>query len=274
MSTPPLQARLLKLAKHQQFPWFVGHVLTVLGLPLYVVLGSVGAYYRALLGAMVAYGVVLYRQHAPALRSGAAGGWQAVMSRASVDLNTHYFGLAGFFWMSSYPCIAVLVPYTAFSLFHTISYSRDTLLPAVFPPPTPPPAVIAALVTRATAFATQRQPQALQLASYWELTATPLYLILQVLTWRQSFFAPIFYAQFMVTRYMTSGTTRAAATTVRRELDGRMEPLAARADVVGHVGRAYIVARNWVGGYLDKRMSAGGAGAPAGQPSPAQPRAQ
>ncbi|ORZ31756.1 hypothetical protein BCR44DRAFT_395162 [Catenaria anguillulae PL171] len=250
----PLSQRLLRLAKHPQAAWAFGHLLTAIGLPLYMLFGSVGAYSRALLGAMLAYGVVLYRHYKPSvLQQGLA----PTARRMLHDLNAHYFALALYFWMSGYPCVALLVPYASFSLFHCIGYMHSILLPAIFPPATnPAPAIVSGLSAKASAFSATYQPQALQVASYWEITVTPLYLVMQVLLWRQALLAPLVYAQFMAVRYLTSATTRSASANVRRILDSKFEPLAARPDALGSVGSVYIAIRNRIVGYLDARMSA------------------
>ncbi|KAI9187934.1 Transmembrane protein 33 [Blastocladiella emersonii ATCC 22665] len=251
--------RLLRVAKHPQFAWFVGHLLSVIGLPAAFLLRSTGAYYRALLGAMVAYGVVLYRQHAPTYR---AAGIKAAAQRMATDLNAHYFILAFFFYLLASPCTPLLVPFAAFSIFHCIGYTKDMLLPAVFPPGTAPPA-LTALATKAGAFSAKYQPQALHFAAYWEITATPLFLAYQLITFSQAIIAPLVYFQFVMVRYLTSATTRSASSVVRRELDTRFEPLAAQPNVLSHVGRAYLYARDALIRFADSRM------APPAQPAPA-----
>jgi hypothetical protein len=92
------------MVRHPQFVWFLGHAMTVWGLPLFVLFGSTSAYYRALIGAMLAYGVVLYRQYSPYVKT---LGMSALGTKVAGDLNAHYFILALFFYLSSYPCLGM-----------------------------------------------------------------------------------------------------------------------------------------------------------------------
>ncbi|CAO3703342.1 unnamed protein product [Rhizopus stolonifer] len=65
-TSAPLQVRLLALVKTLQFAWFFGHVSTILGSLLYVLslftFNSKTLFYKyAYFGAILSYGVVLYK---------------------------------------------------------------------------------------------------------------------------------------------------------------------------------------------------------------------
>ncbi|KAJ3374337.1 hypothetical protein GGF31_007857 [Allomyces arbusculus] len=257
LSQRPLSQRLLATAKHPQFWWFSGHLLTVLGLPHHLLGGSPSAYLRALLGAQLAYGVVLYRQHHGTFKTRGA---KAALAQMVSDLNAHYFGLALFFYLAAYPCWPLLVPYFCFSLFHCIGYTRDVLVRTVFPStvPTPVNRILALLAT----FTTTYQPRALQLATYWEVTVVPIYLVGQVLLWRQAIAAPVVYAQFLLLRYVHSHTTRAACAHVRTVTDRNVLE---RPSVPAQVKAAYVKARDTIVRVATQRMQGAGAGARGGR---------
>jgi hypothetical protein len=83
-------------------------------------------YTIAYLGAIVSYGVVVYKSFGiPQLN-------KAYIQRAAFDENVQYLLLAMYWWFSK-PIFFTLVPYVTFSLFHVLTFLRTTVIPMVFP---------------------------------------------------------------------------------------------------------------------------------------------
>ena len=122
--------------------------------------------------------------------------------------------------------VAVLIPYVAFSLFHSLSYVRDSIIPTFFPPPLGPTSgqrqhsLPGMLISRIHNFVQRYQPRTLTLMAYWEILVVMPHLIVQTIMWRQSLFAPYAYAHFLRLRFHLSQTTRSAFSRIRSRIDG------------------------------------------------------
>ncbi|KAF8941532.1 hypothetical protein BGZ58_006935 [Dissophora ornata] len=85
-------------------------------------------YARAFLGAIVSYGVVVYKSF-PEIKFEAQ-----FLQSFLVEENVQYFLMAIFWWRST-PMLAPLLPYAIFAFFNALNYMRSNLLPVIFPTP-------------------------------------------------------------------------------------------------------------------------------------------
>jgi hypothetical protein len=146
-----------------------------------------------------------------------------------------------------------LVPYFSFSFFHCVGYLRDILLPALLAGVSIPAGIRAATLNMANA-AQRHQPKTLHVATYWEVLLTPIYILLQVITFRQSILSPVIYFQFLSVRYVTSASTRSAFHRIRTVCDARLVPMAAQAGIGGTLARVYTRSRDWLIQFSEKRL--------------------
>jgi len=135
MAQQPLANRLWVLVKHPQFTWWCGHCIVLFCTTIYfwnwITLSwseGINYYYTAYLGAMLSYGVVVYKSFgSPQLN------WD-YFQRVNKDENVFYLALA-LMWFINTPVFVTLIPYATFSLFHFITYFRANILQAFSPSP-------------------------------------------------------------------------------------------------------------------------------------------
>jgi len=146
MAGPPpqnlsLQERVLRLAQTLQFAWFVGHVTLLIsalryGLS-YIFLNyyskmAVFSYRLAFLSAGVTYGIVVYKGFRARSKQGKPTGALALLG----DENVQYL-LMAVVWLWSKQIPLAILPFTVYSLFHVLTYTRANLLPTISPPAAP-----------------------------------------------------------------------------------------------------------------------------------------
>ncbi|KAI8919146.1 hypothetical protein DFJ77DRAFT_453157 [Powellomyces hirtus] len=228
--------RMSKLILSVQFLWFVGHLVTVIQALTYALFARYGAggpwnYAKAYYGTLLSYGIIMYKAHGIPQIS------VAYLHRILADENSWYFALA-LNWAVSKPLLVTLLPYTVFSLFHSLNYFRSEVVPALLPPaqhPTITPRVQDAILRLVKSY----QNPALRLVAFaevWFLFPTITFGVL--LGWT-SFMAPLLYARFLSFRYMTSPLTKAAFS----ELRTRSDSLMAHPQVPPAVKKIYDAAR-------------------------------
>ncbi|PWA00537.1 hypothetical protein BB558_003438 [Smittium angustum] len=256
-STQPLSAKLIQVAKTAQFSWWIGHVLTLFFGSLYFMKfmfspSSAKYYSFAYIGAIISYGISIYKTYGPPQFS------LPFLQRLIVDENVQYVILAIYFYTQS-PIFVSLIPYFIFSFFHASSYLRLTIIPLVFPQVTSElekaraagqTSVPLSLPSKVSQFLGTSignyYSTALKIVSTWEIAAIMPWLTLTALTFQASFIAPIIYAQFLRIRYTTSPPTRAAFHTVRVFLDGKLTPPTASASIPPVVTKYYTIARDYI----------------------------
>ncbi|KAI9316758.1 hypothetical protein BX666DRAFT_1946650 [Dichotomocladium elegans] len=222
-SSQTLQERALALVKTLQFAWFAGHVLTLLGSAFHflsvVTLRSASKPYSiAFLGAIVSYGVVIYKTHGvPKLNA-------AYAQRLVMDENIQYFLLA-LYWFFSYPITVALLPYATFSTFHALGYFRSNIIPTVFPAP---PSSGASSSNAPTSWQVKTQQQikgwtdknyesAMRFVAQIEVVGIMGRLLLGI--FKLQIMAIFLYAQFLRFRYHLSPYTRQAFSSLKHTLD-------------------------------------------------------
>ncbi|KAK7064407.1 hypothetical protein R3P38DRAFT_3383018 [Favolaschia claudopus] len=199
-----------KILKH--YLWASGHFLLLLASARYflswIMFKSVSAwwYKASFTGALVSYAIVCQKS------LGTPQPNAAFIMRAMLDENVQYFLLA-FFWWTSKPIAITLVPYTIFSLFHALTFTRTTLMPQFLPPgppasaggpPTPHP-----IAKRLQTWVKSNYDGAMKVVAYTELVIFVRVLV-GAITFQNSLLSPIIYVHFVRQRYYQSAFTREA----------------------------------------------------------------
>ncbi|RKO87095.1 hypothetical protein BDK51DRAFT_19053 [Blyttiomyces helicus] len=256
VQTPPLTVRLSKLVLSIQFLWFVGHVTTALYYILYSRSSPTGGknYSKAYYGTLLSYGIILYKSHGRPEFS------RTYLQRILMDENTQYLFLS-LIWVTSKPIFVTLIPFTTFSFFHTLNYTRTQLLPALFPPTSPSGHITTRLSPTLQSLVQNYQVPALSRVAFAEVWIIFPILIFSILTGNASIFTPVLYAQFLRFRYFVSPVTQAAFASLAVQCDR----LAANERTPALAKKVYEKIREWV-------VNFGNAGQQ--QAAPAEPPAQ
>ncbi|KAI7900636.1 uncharacterized protein BX663DRAFT_517094 [Cokeromyces recurvatus] len=246
-SSTSLQDRILALVKTLQFVWFSGHVLTILGSFLYaltLILFRANRYYykMAYFGALLSYGVVIYKSHGKP-RPNAEYARKLVM-----DENAQYLLLA-FFWFFTNPIAVTLIPFVTFSVFHALGYVRTNIIPNIFPRPTTTDASAPATWQAKTqqtikSWTDKYYTVAMRFVAQSEVTMIALRLVLGLL--RFNFLPFILYAQFLRFRYHLSTYTRQTFTELRIKFDKLLLPPSADPRIPAFVPNAYNVIKGLI----------------------------
>ncbi|KAI7869178.1 hypothetical protein BDF14DRAFT_1723342 [Spinellus fusiger] len=241
----PLQERLLTMVKNLQFLWFVGHVFTLFGAFSYVLStltfgSSTKGYTAAYIGALISYGVVIYKSHGipqPSI---------AFAQKLAMDENAQYL-LLSLYWLFSSDIAVSLVPYVSFSAFHTIGYIRTSIIPTVFPVP-------AGTATNASwqtttqskikAWTDANYGPAMRFVAQVEVVGIMGRLLLGLFKLRiMSIFV---FAQFLRFRYHMSAYTRQSFGNLRERLDRFLLPPTADARIPPMVSSVYTSVKGMI----------------------------
>ncbi|CAO3682643.1 unnamed protein product [Rhizopus stolonifer] len=243
-----LQDRVIALVKTLQFAWFFGHVSTLFGTLLYVfsVLtfnSSSSTYKYAYSGAMLSYGVVLYKSHGVPQPNG------EYIRKLLIDENAQYFVLA-LYWFISSPITVTLIPFFTFSAFHALGYVRTNIIPSVFPTSRNSSNADAALTWQAKtqqtikAWSDKYYSIAMRFVAHSEVTIIALRLFLGLFRLK---FVPIFlFAQFLRFRYHLSSYTRQTFTDLRIRFDSVLLPPTADPRIPPAVTNMYNLGKHWI----------------------------
>ncbi|KZS93254.1 hypothetical protein SISNIDRAFT_454405 [Sistotremastrum niveocremeum HHB9708] len=253
------------MASTQHYVWAAGHFILftcslryLLAWATFKSAAYIWWYKTAFLGALVSYVIVVQK----ALGTPQPNG--AYFKRALADENTQYLLLA-FFWWISKPIPLALGPFAIFSLFHTLTFFRSTILPLVFPPPpapagTPPPQSSYSKVIQT--WVKSNYDPAMKAVAYIELLLLAR-VVLGALFLQNSFSAPIVYVHFVRQRYYNSTFTRDAIAHVTHVIDGH----AAKEGLPPLVPKTWdtfkAVVGKWSGTVLTSQPNAAGGRQPA-----------
>ncbi|KAI3623091.1 Transmembrane nucleoporin [Malassezia furfur] len=204
--------------------WAAGHFITFLAGFRYLLTiatfswAGYDAWYRvAYFGAIVSYGVVIYKSF------GVPRTDKAYVQRALMDENVQYLVMA-VYWCYVKPISITLIPYITFSLFHLLTFTRTTILPAMVSPSAdssaPPPH--SQLSKSIQTWVKENYDRAMRFVSYAEVVIF-VRVLFGALLFRNSLLAPLLYAHFLRLRFYMSSFTRAAFHHVRSELDGLVQ---------------------------------------------------
>lgn len=111
-----------------------------------------------------------------------------------------------------------LIPFSVFSLFHSLTYTRTHILPVLFPSSQSPFAFSRKLSQWIGSFVSSSQAKALEYVAYFEVFVLMPYLILTVFT-STSFVSIIIYTNFLRFRYFFSVNTKSAFSKLREYFD-------------------------------------------------------
>ncbi|KAG9018644.1 hypothetical protein FRB90_011069 [Tulasnella sp. 427] len=147
----------------------------------------------------------------------------AYFKKALADENFQYFLLALFWWFTK-PVSLALIPYATFSLFHALTFTRTNIIPRVFPTqpapgqgeaaraPAHPLAKSIHTWVKANYDGAMRSVAWAELVILLRVTLGALFGIIPFISskisMRNSFLAPLVFAQFLRLRYYYSAFTR------------------------------------------------------------------
>ncbi|CAB4376092.1 unnamed protein product [Rhizophagus irregularis] len=258
MAQQPLANRLWILVKHPQFTWWCGHCIVLFCTTIYfwywITLSwpeGINYYYTAYLGAMLSYGVVVYKSFgSPQLN------WE-YFQKINKDENVFYLTLA-LMWFMSTPVFVTLIPYATFSLFHFITYLRANILQAFSPAPAHSSSGSSSgTQTRANSaskfiqiWVHKNYEPAMNMVSFVEVVVITLFLLFNIVTLQLRFITLLFYCFFLRMRYLMNTYTQQVFAAVARFLDERLLPPSASPSIPPPVTKAYQHAKNaiiWMG---------------------------
>ncbi|KZT06764.1 uncharacterized protein LAESUDRAFT_725525 [Laetiporus sulphureus 93-53] len=200
-------------------------------------------YKTSFTGALLSYAIVCQKS------LGTPQPTLAYINRAMIDENVQYLLLA-FFWWTSKPITLALVPYTIFSLFHALTFTRTTLMPRIFPQgppataggtPTPHPAQ-----KRLQMWVKANYDTAMRIVAYTELVIM-LRVFLGALTFRNSLIAPIIFAHFLRARYHQSKFTQASIGQINSYVEAYVRKPTTNSMIVYAWDQFKAVLFRWVG---------------------------
>ncbi|MCJ1351931.1 MAG: hypothetical protein MMC33_001915 [Icmadophila ericetorum] len=139
----PLGQRLMTLVQTLQFGWYLCHVILCFctlryGLSYitfnYNSFWAQTSYRIGFVAAATTYGIVVYKSFRARMR--AAGGMpkQGDILRMAGDENVQYFIMA-LVWLFYRQMPLALLPFTIYSIFHALTYTRLNLIPTIQPRP-------------------------------------------------------------------------------------------------------------------------------------------
>jgi len=209
------------MATTQHYIWASGHFLLLVSALRYflawVTFKSVSAwwYKASFTGALVSYAIVCQKS------LGTPQPNAAYVKRALLDENVQYFILA-FFWWSSKPIAIALLPYTIFSLFHALTFTRTTLMPQFLPPGPPTTAGGAPqphpVAKKLQSWVKANYDTAMKAVAYIELVIF-VRVVLGALTFQNALISPLVYGHFLRQRYYQSAFTRDAIGATNTRID-------------------------------------------------------
>ncbi|RHZ76467.1 hypothetical protein Glove_197g50 [Diversispora epigaea] len=269
MAQQQIASRLWTLAKHPQFIWWLGHCVVLFCSFFYFyywitfrAAEGESYYYTAYLGAMLSYGVVVYKS---------AGipqpNWE-YFQRLNRDENVFYLGLA-VLWFFNTPVIVTILPYATFSLFHLITYFRTNILQTFFPPPRQPHSSRVPQTSQYEKWANstskfistwvhQNYDQAMKTVSFFEVVVITAMLIWNVLTFKLRLYILLVYFLFLRIRFHMSKFTAQTFHNVGNFLDKSLLPPSASPNIPPYVTKAYLHAKSaviWAGRFRFQRAA-------------------
>ncbi|TFK41372.1 hypothetical protein BDQ12DRAFT_626785 [Crucibulum laeve] len=256
------------MATTQHYLWASGHFILLVASVRYflawIMFKSVSAwwYKASFTGALISYAIVCQKS------LGAPQPNLAYVKRALLDENVQYFLLA-FYWWTSKPIALALLPYTIFSLFHALTFTRTTLM-TQFLPPGPPATPGGApqphpLAKRLQVWVKANYDHAMRVVAFTEL-AIFLRVFLGAITFQNALLSPIIYAHFLRQRYYQSAFTREAFGTADARIEGFIRKPGNPPVLLQVWAQGKTLLSRWVGTTLVPNAPAGAGAAGAGTP--------
>ncbi|KAH7911235.1 hypothetical protein BJ138DRAFT_1007018, partial [Hygrophoropsis aurantiaca] len=243
----------------QHYLWAGGHFILLAAALRYFIAWitfktiSVWWYKASFFGALLSYAIVCNKSLGTPQPS------MEFIQRALMDENVQYFILA-FFWWTSKPVAIALIPYTIFSLFHALTFTRTTLMPQFLPPqpsangaaPQPHP-----LSKRLQSWVKANYDPAMRLVAFTELLIL-VRVLLGAVTFRNSLLAPLVFIHFLRQRYFQSAFTREAIAQADVRLTGLVQK-SGNPTVINVWSKARDLSGKFVGNTIVPQQPAAGA---------------
>ncbi|GAA5845936.1 hypothetical protein JCM3766R1_000865 [Sporobolomyces carnicolor] len=264
---------------YPHYAWAVGHGLVLLG-TIHTFLGFVTlsfrskSYYLAYAGAILSWGIVVYKS------LGVPQPNRAYVQRALLDENVQYLLLA-LYWFLTKPIAFTLLPFATFSLFHTLTFLRTSVLPKVPTAPAKSAASSSAASQAQPTSAGARLSKAIQtwvkanyetamlFVAYIEVGLVFGRILLGAITFQNSLLTPLIFGHFLRLRYYLSPPTRTAF----GWLNGQVEHhVIKNASVPAVAKKGVTMIRELIIRYSESIIQVQQPGAAAGAGGPAQQR--
>ncbi|EJD55295.1 hypothetical protein AURDEDRAFT_78311 [Auricularia subglabra TFB-10046 SS5] len=232
----------------QHYAWAGGHVLFLLTAVRYLVAWATfsSAYYSrwyhaAYLCALVSYSIVCYKSLGQPVPDA------SYVTRLLTDENSQYLLLAAAWWFSK-PVPLSLLPFTIFSLFHTLTFVRTTIIPQLLQAPPPPGQTPAQHPFSKTIqiWVKANYDKAMNVVAYIEV-AILARLFLGLIIRQSSILSLVVYIHFIRMRYLQSLYTREAFAYITRRIDAQLAsapPQVKQAWGIIQQGCSFLVTRN------------------------------
>jgi hypothetical protein len=250
------------MATAQHYLWAGGHfILLVSALRYFLAIVTLKAisswwYKVSFTGALISYVIVCQKS------LGLPQPNAAWFKRALVDENVQYFLLASFWW-SSKPVAIALLPYTIFSLFHALTFTRTTIIPHILPPGPPAaaggPPQAHPVAKKLQMWVKANYDTAMKAVAYTELLIMAR-IFLGAITFQNSLLSPIIYAHFLRQRYYHSAFTRDAIAVVDKSIEGYVRKEGVPPIAVQTWDKVRAVLGRWTGSTLVPQQPPAGAG--------------
>ncbi|KAH9835774.1 uncharacterized protein C8Q71DRAFT_763378 [Rhodofomes roseus] len=240
------------MATTQHYLWAAGHFILLISSLRYLLATILFRspapwwYKTAYTGALASYAIVCQKS------LGAPQPNYAWVSRALADENVQYLLLA-LFWWTSKPIALALVPYTIFSLFHALTFSRTTLMPQILPqgqpttangPPTPHP-----IQKKLQTWVKTNYDTAMKAVAYAELLIM-LRVLLGAITFQNSLLSPVFYAHFLRARWYQSKFTQTVIGQVNARIELHVTAPGASPMLAQVYDKVKVVVSRWAGSVI------------------------
>ncbi|KAI9689650.1 MAG: hypothetical protein M1820_010120 [Bogoriella megaspora] len=92
------------------------------------------SYRTAFVAAAATYGIVVFKAYRARMKQGKTQGGAAGAIQLATDENVQYLAMA-LVWLFSRQIPLALLPFTVYSVFHVLTYTRSNVLPVLQPPP-------------------------------------------------------------------------------------------------------------------------------------------
>lgn len=206
----PESSQLIDLVKSLQFAWFIGHVITLIGIFFYTLtylrIGT--GYYKfwyqlSLIGIIESFGILIYQI---SLKKGTK------LTILLKDDNTHYLFLGLLLLFLRPYVLLTLSSFALYSTFHVLAYIKGYLLPIFHYDSHPVSEQIGSLINSNNA-------KSIQLASILEIY-TLGWLLIRMFTFRKRSLSPVLiYLIFIKLRYEKLIFTRNYFKTIEIKLE-------------------------------------------------------
>lgn len=202
--------KLTQLAKTQQFAWFMGHVVVLASGFVYFISFKDYLYRLAYVGVLHSFGVITFQQYFSKQATG-----KKTISSLLRDDNVLYFALSALWFVIPRFSLS-LIPYIIFSVFHTLRYLQNVLLPTVFDLSKDNSKV----VNQIGHFTQNYNERCMYWVATVELVTFVIIILRAILFYPRSWILLVFYTLFIKIKYENSKYSKTAFAQWRVRLDG------------------------------------------------------